>query len=41
MYLDTFSFQTPDFYRELGFKVFGKLKESPKGHDRTWFKKAL
>jgi len=41
MYLDTFSFQAPQFYRKLGFKAFGKLKDFPKGHDRTWFKKAL
>ncbi len=41
MYLDTFSFQAPDFYGRLGFKAFSKLKDFPKGHDRTWFKKAL
>jgi len=41
MYLDTFSFQAPEFYRKLGFKPFGMLKGFPKGHDRTWFKKAL
>jgi ribosomal protein S18 acetylase RimI-like enzyme len=41
MYLDTFSFQAPRFYRKLGFKAFGILKDFPKGHDRTWFKKAL
>jgi GNAT superfamily N-acetyltransferase len=41
MYLDTFSFQAPKFYRKLGFKAFGMLKDFPKGHDRTWFRKAL
>ena len=41
MYLDTFSFQAPGFYTKLGFKPFGKLKDFPKGHERTWFTKAL
>ncbi len=41
MYVDTFSFQAPDFYRKLGFKQFGKLKDFPKGHSRHWFTKAL
>jgi GNAT superfamily N-acetyltransferase len=41
MYLDTFSFQAPKFYRKLGFKAFGMLKDFPKGHTRTWFRKAL
>jgi N-acetylglutamate synthase-like GNAT family acetyltransferase len=41
MYLDTFSFQAPAFYKKRGFKQFGKLKDFPKGHDRIWLKKAL
>ncbi len=41
MYLDTFSFQAPKFYRKRGFKAFGMLKDFPKGQNRTWFRKAL
>ena len=32
MYVDTFSFQAPGFYKKLGFKQFGELKGFPKGH---------
>jgi hypothetical protein len=39
--LDTFSFQAPAFYKKLGFKQFGKLKDFPKGHERIWLKKVL
>jgi predicted N-acetyltransferase YhbS len=41
VYLDTLSFQAPDFYAKLGYREFGKLKDFPAGHDRHWLAKAL
>ena len=41
VYLDTFSFQAPAFYKKLGYREFGRLKEYPVGHDRVWMTKAL
>ena len=32
VYLDTFSFQAPGFYKKLGYREFGKLKDFPAGH---------
>lgn len=40
-YLDTFSFQAPDFYRQHGYRVFGELKDFPPGHQRYYLTKAL
>jgi GNAT superfamily N-acetyltransferase len=40
-YLDTFSFQAPDFYKKLGYEVFGKLTDFPTGHQRYFLKKQL
>ena len=41
IYLDTFSFQAPDFYKKLGYRVFGELKDFPPGHTRYFFTKNL
>jgi GNAT superfamily N-acetyltransferase len=41
IFLDTFSFQAPDFYRKQGYKKFGHLAGLPPGHARIWFHKAL
>jgi GNAT superfamily N-acetyltransferase len=41
VFLNSFSFQAPGFYKKLGYKEFGKLKEFPAGHSRHWLKKAL
>ena len=41
VYLDTFSFQAPGFYKKLGYREFGKLKDFPPGHTRHWMTKAL
>jgi GNAT superfamily N-acetyltransferase len=41
IYLDTFSFQAPAFYRKLGYREFGKLKQFPAGHYRSFLTKAL
>ena len=40
-YLDTFSFQAPDFYKKLGYEVFGELQDFPQGHQRYFMKKML
>jgi ribosomal protein S18 acetylase RimI-like enzyme len=41
VYLDTFSFQAPGFYKKCGYREFGRLKKYPAGHDRVWMTKAL
>ena len=40
-YVDTFSFQAPTFYHKLGYREFGRLKNFPRGHHRSWMTKAL
>jgi predicted N-acetyltransferase YhbS len=41
IWLDTFSFQAPDFYQRLGYSVFGELKDYPPGHSRYFMQKRL
>jgi len=40
-YLDSFSFQAPDFYKQHGYEVFGELGDFPPGHQRYFFTKQL
>ena len=40
-FLDTFSFQSPDFYKKHGYRVFGELKDFPPGHTRFYLTKQL
>ena len=40
-YLDTFSFQAPDFYKKHGYEIFGTLQDFPAGHQRFYLKKQL
>jgi GNAT superfamily N-acetyltransferase len=40
-YLDTFSFQAPDFYLKQGYRVFGQLDDFPAGHQRYFLTKEL
>ncbi len=40
-YLDTFSFQSPEFYYRLGYKEFGRIEDFPPGYTRFWLKKRL
>ena len=40
-YLDTFSFQAPDFYKQHGYQIFGELQDFPPGHQRYFLKKQL
>src|ERR1043166_2020553 len=41
VWLDTFSFQAPAFYRKLGYRACGRRKDFPAGHTRTFLTKAL
>ncbi|MBA1232747.1 GNAT family N-acetyltransferase [Pseudomonas viridiflava] len=41
MWLDTFDFQAPDFYRNHGFTEFGQIEDYPPGHARFFFQKRL
>jgi GNAT superfamily N-acetyltransferase len=41
VYLDTFSFQAPEFYQKRGYSIFGTLPDFPKGHSRFFLKKEL
>jgi GNAT superfamily N-acetyltransferase len=40
-YLDTFSFQAPEFYQKHGYAVFGELPDFPAGHSRFFLRKVL
>lgn len=40
-YLDTFSFQAPEFYRHHGYEEYGTLDDFPPGHRRHWMRKEL
>ena len=41
VWLDTFDFQAPEFYRKLGFSQFGEIVDYPPGHKRHYFQKRL
>jgi N-acetylglutamate synthase-like GNAT family acetyltransferase len=41
VYLDTFSFQAPDFYKQHGYEVFGELQNFPPCHQRYFMTKQL
>lgn len=34
--VDTLSFQAPDFYRRLGFRLIGAIEDFPAGHQRRF-----
>lgn len=40
-WLDTFSFQAPDYYQRHGYAVFGSIPDYPPGHTRFFLKKQL
>lgn len=40
-YLDTFSFQAPEFYARQGYRVFGELADFPRGQTRYFLTKGL
>jgi len=41
VYVDTMSFQAPEFYRKLGFRDFGRLEGFLDDHTRYWLTKPL
>ncbi|MDN3221705.1 GNAT family N-acetyltransferase [Pseudomonas nunensis] len=41
IWLDTFSFQAPEFYKKLGYSEFGQIVDYPPGHKRHFFRKRL
>jgi GNAT superfamily N-acetyltransferase len=40
-HVDTFDFQAPEFYKRLGYTVFGELGPYGDGHTRFYLRKAL
>ena len=40
-HLDTFTFQTPAFYENIGYTRFGALEDFPPGHTRYYMRKEL
>lgn len=41
IWLDTFSFQAPEFYRRLGYSEFGRIDDYPENEARLFFVKRL
>lgn len=41
VHFDTFSFQAPDLYPQLGYEQFGVIEDHPRGHRRVFFAKKL
>lgn len=41
IWLDTFSFQAPGFYKKLGYHEFGAIADYPPGHTRHFLHKIL
>ncbi|WP_438299036.1 GNAT family N-acetyltransferase [Pseudomonas sp. NMS19W] len=41
IWLDTFEFQAPGFYKKLGYVECGEIKDYPLGHKRHFFQKRL
>lgn len=40
-YVDTFSFQAPEFYRQSGYEEFGRIDGFPPGHACIWLRKTF
>jgi GNAT superfamily N-acetyltransferase len=41
IYLDSFTFQAPEFYKRQGYEEVGRIDDFPPGHSRVWLKKVL
>ena len=40
-FVDTLSFQAPDFYQRHGYRIYGQLNNLPPGHTRYYLTKKL
>jgi len=40
-YTNTFSWQAPDFYTKLGYKLYGRLDNFPEGNSLSYYRKDL
>jgi ribosomal protein S18 acetylase RimI-like enzyme len=40
-YVDTYSFQAPNFYRHNGYEEFARIADHPPGHACIWLKKTF
>jgi len=40
-YTDTFTWQAPTFYEKLGYELYGKLDDFPKGSSLNYYRKNL
>jgi len=41
IYLNTYTFQAPGFYRKLGFRSVGRIRDYPRGESRIFLVKKL
>lgn len=41
IWLDSYGFQAPGFYRKLGYEIFGELPDNPRGSSRFFLRKIL
>jgi len=41
VFLNTMSFQAPEFYKKLGYTTFAELEDFPAGHSRIFLRKKL
>lgn len=41
IFLDTFSFQAPEFYKNNGYEIFGTIEDHPKGFNQYFLHKKL
>ncbi|MDB5996095.1 MAG: family N-acetyltransferase [Pseudomonas sp.] len=41
IWLDTFDFQAPEFYKKLGYSELGQIADYPPGHQRFFLQKRL
>ena len=40
-YTNTFSWQAPEFYKKLGYEIYGTLENFPEGNKLTYYRKGL
>ena len=40
-WVDTYTFQSPEFYKRLGYEAFGELPNYPKGETRVFLRKVF